>query len=78
MKNEALEKTIHILAGYGYTCIREGKSQNFNGRAPLIVEWWGGNKGIVIITHCTDEPGVLCYANWPLGYTFDELETALK
>lgn len=85
MNNEQREKTVSILRQHGYRCIASEvivheahQPQKDEPHGALKLEWWAGNKGVIILQHANPKDGVQCFADWPLGHTFDELEGALK
>lgn len=78
---EKIETTAReILRKKGFRPVSEIPSPK--GRN-VICHWsrleiWTGPKGVVIMQHWKDGSGVHCYADWPLGNTWEELDAALK
>jgi len=80
MKNERLLKVVKILRDAGYNRIREHHIDQKNIDRPVFhLEYYAGPKGVVIVQWEGDgKDGVIAYADWPLGTTFDQLKDALK
>ncbi len=77
--NARLDQARRILFAHGAQRIREHViSQKDIDREELLLEWFATSKGVVVLQSEKNEPGVVSYADWPLGHTFTELEAALK
>ncbi len=78
--NPAYDATTAILRGADYRCISEFTRQKERGylMPEDHFEVWAGAKGTIIAQVWKDGNGVALYANWPLGYTHDDLKAALS
>ena len=77
--NAQYNKVCVALQASAYKVIRHHRIDLEKEEKPdLIIEWWSGPKGTVIVQREAGQPGVQTFCDWPLGNTFDELEFALE
>lgn len=70
--SERQAKTREIIRKHKGELVRSEPMQDSWGRGTL--EFWVIKGGMILLQHWSDGSGTACYADWPLGETFEQLE----